>query len=196
MISTNVQQNRLNVRINILLDILINRGLALFIRRGGAMNNVICLGELSQKEELLEKKINLASNPIKFLFTAIICSYVVKGNFKKLKKGFESKEYISSIAATSEDDMRKILEQLKYLGKSNSKWEKKLLSINSKFYLKPFLKVCTKTLHKENEFISEKIDDYKLALNNDFFSAAEKIIDGVNSSRLDVSKVKNIGTIV
>ena len=158
------------------------------------MDGILCIDELSQKEESLMTELDRSSSLTMHFFLLIRSIYAKRVCYRKMKKIFESEKYKSDISKTSEEGMKKILNQLTLLKTINTQAGNKVLSLGAKFYFRPFIKVWTKKFNRENEFISEKIDDYKLALNNDFYLAIEKIIDGVDKSQLDISKVRMFGS--
>jgi hypothetical protein len=158
------------------------------------MDSILCIDELSQKEESLMTKLDRSSSLTMHFFLLIRSIHAKRVCYRKMKKIFESEKYESDISKASLENMNKILDQLMLIKTKNIQAGDKVLSLAAKFYYRPFIKALIKKFNRENEFISEKIDDYKLALNNDFYTAIEKIIDGVDKSQLDIGKVRMFGS--
>jgi len=160
------------------------------------MSLAACLGDIIQKNDSLEINNSSSFNPLRLFIRWWNLSRVTKNNFKILKKLFDTDIYKTNVKKAQEEEIREILGLLINLEGNIFRQMQIISSSKFPFFIIPSLKSASRMLEKENKFVEEKIDDYELSLNNDFLKAMEQIVDGANNSNIDISKVKNIASIL
>lgn len=157
------------------------------------METVACIDEISQKEDNLLKQIHIFSNSIRNIFIGLIVYFGIRYIYRNLKQVFESSDYNDFIANAKVKDRRSLLNKLEQLLEKSEQIKERLLRI-IQIYPQPLLKTSLKNTKILNDYLEEKIEDYKLALNNNFINSMKKIVDGVNNNNLDLNKVKRGGS--
>ncbi|MGA2587421.1 MAG: hypothetical protein ABSF88_10430 [Candidatus Aminicenantales bacterium] len=166
--------------------------------RGGEKKlSLACyLDDISERHDML----NATESYIQkkgFLFFRAVELYVnVREVSRQTKKLFNSSTYKNSINNISQEDFIQIREQLIDLHEKIDLSISKLLSIEKVRMFHRIFSRSRRSLEKEKEFIEEKIFDFQFGLNLEFPKAIEKMIGGIENSKIDESKVGRIGSII
>lgn len=173
------------------LDKLQLKKLFFCIRKGETMSISLCLDELHQKEDSVANKIPSVPSLKTDIFFGASIFLDLKYILGMLKKIFESNRYDLLIQSMSKIEMKELLDDLKGLAHRTENIQD-ALSRKIKFYYQPLMKNSIKTAIDINDMILEKIEDFELSLNPKFVNSMEKILESIEESDFDISKVQKI----
>lgn len=196
-----MKPNKLNIRI--LLYILFKKRLdkrnkakiALTPRGAINMNDIICLGDFSEHEEIIHNRINEAAPLLKRILMPISVCHETRELLKEVREWFFNKNYQQLANQMLIEDMREIIPTLVRLIKRQDAIIAKLEQIRYAS-AKPFVRIAIKNLKSTNHIFEDKIQDFALAANTEFIEAAEKILDGALNHNLDIDRVPKLGSFV
>jgi len=154
------------------------------------MDNVACIDELSQKEETLLEKIYSLSKPLGNVIIGAEVFFAVKYLFKSSKRIFESADFYE-VVKVDKNVTKDIHDKLEEIVFKNERIQESLIEIIKK-YPQPLLKSSLKELKEFNDYILGVLEEVKIALNPNFFDAMEKIVEGIEKSNFDISKVEKV----
>ena len=154
------------------------------------MESIIYLDELSQKEETLLDKILSVSNIMSNFIIGISAYLDLKIMFRFLKmlaNSFDKCDFTS----VPKKNLKEIHDKLELLLLKSEKIQENLIEI-IKAYPQPLLKISLRDLKKFNNILLDILDEVKIALNQKFFTAMEKVVEGIEKVDFDISRVKKV----
>ncbi len=159
------------------------------------MSDIMCLGEFSQHEEVIQTRISQTATLFKRLYAPIYICFETKRLLKDARRFFYNKEYQKVVDETSISAMKDIGTTFSMIVGRQDIIVSQLLKINRPL-AKPFIKPAIKNVRLARAIFIDKIQDFSLATNTKFLEATEKIFDGALNHELDFDKVPRLGSFV
>jgi hypothetical protein len=159
------------------------------------MNDIMCLGNFFEHEEIIHARVSETTSFSERMFASIYVCREIKKQLKDVRRLFSGGNYQKIVDKMSIEDMKELIPTLKTFINRQDKVVTKLEEIN-KSLAKPFVKSAIKNIKIINDILEDKIQDFTLAADSEFIGAVEKILDGAANHNLDINRVPNLGSFV